>query len=163
MYCLLVTRHSFNKVAITASSFDHLDASDSCFNSTITTSSSFISPSFERVKLSACKFKVRLLISPSIPTQSLTNTYFKECDLKCALMHSTHWHECQLDHCKMTACDMRSSVFKACVISNVDWGLHGKDACDLKGATFVNTAVDAAVADATLVMHYPAVATAAEY
>jgi hypothetical protein len=58
---------------------------------------------------------------------------------------------------------MRSSVFKACHISHVDWGLHGKDACDLKGASFLNTAVDSAVADATLVMHYPAVAAAAEY
>ena len=63
----------------------------------------------------------------------------------------------------MSSCDMRSSVFKACVISHVDWGLHKDDACDLKGASFVNTAVEAAVADATRVMHYPATAAAAEY
>ena len=67
-----VARHSFNNVTVTASSFDHIDASDSCFNSTITTSSSLNSPSFERVKLSACKFKASLLNSPSIFTKSPT-------------------------------------------------------------------------------------------
>ncbi len=58
---------------------------------------------------------------------------------------------------------MRSSTFKSCDISSVDWGLGSQSASDLHGVSFVNTAVDAVVADATMVMHYPAVPASASY
>jgi hypothetical protein len=63
----------------------------------------------------------------------------------------------------MVACDARSSMFKNCALAHTDWGLGGLHACDLHGVSFVDTSVDAAVADATMVMHYPAVPAAATY
>ena len=71
--------------------------------------------------------------------------------------------ETPLQRCVFASCDLRSNTFKSCNIDNVDWGLGGKDACDLSGVSFLGTSVDAAVADATLVMHYPALPSAATY
>ena len=89
--------------------------------------------------------------------------HLKDCVIGAARMRSSTWNDCTLELCKMIACDVRSSMFKTCVLAHTDWGLGGQHACDLNGVSFVNTSVDAAVADATMVMHYPAAPAAATY
>jgi uncharacterized protein YjbI with pentapeptide repeats len=164
---------SFENIEVSDSSFDDVDFSDSKMRNITCSSSEFRASSFERVEFFMSQFQVcslmclrcgsQPIVIASIVCAAMIITLLQKCVFNSARFQSAAWVDCSLRLCKLSSCDLRSDVFKRCEISTVDWCLGTEEVSNLRGASFIDTATDAAVADSSLVMHYPAAPAAATY